>query len=204
MQISRRLAPKVASCFLAFKASPAIQHLFESVKNDLEEDPSLVIEESLNKNLVEQKIKFGALSPSFASTTLSRHLSLDQMFLFHAKRSHYKKERKIASKVHLLEAVVHTRPPHQARQETKREEAPKEGEAFILDFFESNCANTEGRPLNLDCAELQRGFHEAFTAPGCKSCARRRTIKKYANFINKAQELDREDPGLEISLSELA
>ena len=197
---------KMASSFLAFKATDKVQQLFESIKNDLREDPLLVLEESLNKNLLEKKLQFGILSASFASR-LPRDISLDELFLFHGKLlSSRPLEKRAPSKLAQLKNLE-KRHEHMLKRQGARpptsKNPPTGGEDFILDFFDKGCPNSNGDPLNLDCAQIQNNFYLTITAPGCKSCARRRALKKYGQLILKAQQLDREAPGSEIKLEDL-
>jgi hypothetical protein len=78
------------------------------------------------------------------------------------------------------------------RQE-RLEKEEKSGGAAIEDFIVKGCVDPAGNPLDVNCNKIWEDYQEELHKPGCKSCIKRKIIKKY---LNKVEDLIKQADGL--------
>ena len=77
------------------------------------------------------------------------------------------------------------------RERLEKEE--KSGGAAIEDFIVKGCVDLAGNPLDVNCNKIWEDYQEELHKPGCKSCIKRKIIKKY---LNKVEDLIKQADGL--------
>ncbi len=77
------------------------------------------------------------------------------------------------------------------RERLEKEE--KSGGATIEDFIVKGCVDLAGNPLDVNCNKIWEDYQEELHKPGCKSCVKRKIIKKY---LNKVEDLIKQADGL--------
>jgi hypothetical protein len=85
-----------------------------------------------------------------------------------------------------------TKEERMVRQE-RLEKEEKSGEAAIEDFIVKGCVDPAGNPLDVNCNKIWEDYQEELHKPGCKSCIKRKIIKKY---LNKVEDLIKQADGL--------
>lgn len=68
-----------------------------------------------------------------------------------------------------------------------------EGEGSIEDFISNGCIGPKGTPLNVDCNKIWADYQAELHKPGCKSCIKRKIVKKY---LDKVKRLINEEHGI--------
>tara|TARA_R100000808_G_C2149485_1_gene157891 strand:- start:626 stop:1534 length:909 start_codon:yes stop_codon:yes gene_type:complete len=191
-RFSRRSRSKIYPSFLAFRATPEMESFFRTINNSLATDKELFFAEAFNSHV--KTLKHSRLSLHFSSSLLSpAPVVSGDAFLFHAATS-MMDNTNIQNKTRMLKYVQQASKPQPQKQEI---------EPFVIDFLASGCMGLDETPLNLDCEKLTSHFYDLLTRPGCKSCARRRVLKKYKAFIDSAHKIHSDNPGAKITDSSI-
>ena len=59
----------------------------------------------------------------------------------------------------------------------------KQQEQLISDFVHGGCTDQNGEPTNVNCTEFWEKYQNELNQPGCRSCAKRKVLKKYIKLI---------------------